>query len=163
MQRRDFLKGAAILSAAGTVMPVLAASTQAHAMTDKSCGRRRFTLTNTYQLVAPEGSAGVVKLWVPLPENTAFQQVEKLNFSGTYQDAYISANNHYGAKTLFATWPDAKGKMTLTLELVIETQDWEPVKSGELSHYRAPAKPEYPADVAIYLKPTKHIDRKSVV
>lgn len=74
MQRRDFLKGAAILSAAGTVMPVLAASTQAHAMTDKSCGRRRFTLTNTYQLVAPEGSAGVVKLWVPLPENTALDR-----------------------------------------------------------------------------------------
>ena len=163
MQRRDFLKGAAILSAAGTVMPVLAASTQASSMADKACGRRRFTLTNTYQLVAPEGSLGVVKLWVPLPENTAFQQVEKLNFSGTYQDAYISANNHYGAKTLFATWPDAKGKMTLTLELVIETQDWEPLKSGELTHYRAPAKPEYPADVSIYLKPTKHMPVDGIV
>ncbi|EGM70827.1 transglutaminase-like enzyme, putative cysteine protease [Shewanella sp. HN-41] len=102
-------------------------------------------------------------MWIPLPEETAFQQIRKLDFNGTYQDAYISTNNAYGAKTLFATWPDAKGKMTITVELVIETEDWEPIKGGELTHYRTPTELHYPADVALYLQPTKHMPIDGIV
>lgn len=163
MQRRDFLKTAALLSTAAAMTPVLASAKSSVIEQPSSGGRRRFTLINTYDLKAPYGSEGVVNLWIPLPEDTAFQQVRKLDFNGTYQDAYISTNNAYGAKTLFATWPDAKGKMTITVELVIETEDWEPVKSGELTHYRAPAKPEYPADVTLYLQPTKHMPIDGIV
>ncbi|WP_297895748.1 transglutaminase family protein [Shewanella sp.] len=163
MQRRDFLKTAALLSTAAAMTPVLASAKSSVIEQPSSGGRRRFTLINTYDLKAPYGSEGVVNLWIPLPEDTAFQQVRKLDFNGTYQDAYISTNNAYGAKTLFATWPDAKGKMTLTVELVLETEDWEPVKRGELTHYRTPTNLHYPADVALYLQPTKHMPIDGIV
>ncbi|MCP3127902.1 transglutaminase-like domain-containing protein [Shewanella sp. KJ2020] len=163
MQRRDFLKTAALLSTAAAMTPVLASAKSSVIEQPSSEGRRRFTLMNTYDLKAPYGSEGAVNLWIPLPEDTAFQQVRKLNFNGTYQDAYISTNNAYGAKTLFATWPDAKGKMTITVELVIETEDWEPVKRGELTHYRTPTKLHYPADIALYLQPTKHMPIDGIV
>lgn len=163
MQRRDFLKTAALLSTAAAMTPVLASAKSSAIELPASEGRRRFALMNTFDLKAPYGSEGVVNLWIPLPEDTAFQQVRKLDFNGTYQDAYISTNNAYGAKTLFATWPDAKGKMTITVELVIETEDWEPVKRGELTHYRTPTKLHYPADVALYLQPTKHMPIDGIV
>ncbi|PIW59459.1 transglutaminase family protein [Shewanella sp. CG12_big_fil_rev_8_21_14_0_65_47_15] len=163
MQRRDFLKTAALLSTAAAITPVLASAKSSVIELPSTGGRRRFSLINAYHLQAPFGSEGVVNLWIPLPEDTAFQQVRKLDFNGTYQDAYISTNNAYGAKTLFATWPDAKGKMTITVELVIETQDWEPVKAGELTHYRTPTKLHYPADVALYLQPTKHMPIDGIV
>ncbi|WP_198782752.1 transglutaminase-like domain-containing protein [Shewanella putrefaciens] len=163
MQRRDFLKTAALLSTAAAMTPVLASAKSSTIELPSSEGRRRFALMNTFDLKAPYGSEGVVNLWIPLPEDTAFQQVRKLDFNGTYQDAYISTNNAYGAKTLFATWPDAKGKMTITVELVIETEDWEPVKRGELTHYRTPTKLHYPADVALYLQPTKHMPIDGIV
>lgn len=163
MQRRDFLKTAALLSTAAAMTPVLASAKSSTIELPSSEGRRRFALMNTFDLKAPYGSEGVVNLWIPLPEDTAFQQVRKLDFNGTYQDAYISTNNAYGAKTLFATWPDAKGKMTITVELVIETEDWEPVKRGELTHYRTPTNLHYPADVALYLQPTKHMPIDGIV
>lgn len=163
MQRRDFLKTAALLSTAAAMTPVLASAKSSTIELPSSEGRRRFALMNTFDLKAPYGSEGVVNLWIPLPEDTAFQQVRKLDFNGTYQDAYISTNNAYGAKTLFATWPDAKGKMTLTVELVLETEDWEPVKRGELTHYRTPTNLHYPADVALYLQPTKHMPIDGIV
>ncbi|GIU04280.1 transglutaminase-like domain-containing protein [Shewanella morhuae] len=164
MQRRNFLKSAAILSTAGFITPVLASSSQSSVVEHSSAdGRRRFTLINTYHLVAPEGSEGVVKLWIPLPEDTQFQWVRKLSFTGSFKDAYITSNNRYGAKTLFATWPDAKSSMTMTVELDIETLDWEPVKSGALAHYRTPTEISYPADVEHYLLPTKHMPINGIV
>lgn len=164
MQRRNFLKSAAILSTAGFITPVLASSSKSSVVEHSSSdGRRRFILTNTYHLVAPEGSEGVVKLWIPLPEDTQFQRVSKLNFTGSFKDAYISSNNSYGAKTLFATWPDAKDSMTMTVELDIETLDWEPLKSGALTHYRTPTQIHYPADVERYLLPTKHMPINGIV
>ncbi|PTA50912.1 hypothetical protein C9I43_10510 [Shewanella morhuae] len=164
MQRRNFLKSAAILSTAGFITPVLASSSLPSVVEHSSAdGRRRFTLINTYHLVAPEGSEGVVKLWIPLPEDTQFQWVRKLSFTGSFKDAYITSNNRYGAKTLFATWPDAKSSMTMTVELDIETLDWEPVKSGALVHYRTPTEISYPADVEHYLLPTKHMPINGIV
>ncbi|MCU8001642.1 MULTISPECIES: transglutaminase-like domain-containing protein [unclassified Shewanella] len=164
MQRRNFLKSAAILSTAGFITPVLASSSKSSVVEHGSSdGRRRFTLINTYHFIAPEGSEGVVKLWIPLPEDTQFQLVSQLNFTGSFKDAYISSNNSYGAKTLFATWPDAKANMTITVELDIETIDWEPVKSGALTHYRTPEQIHYPADVERYLLPTKHMPLNGIV
>ncbi len=105
----------------------------------------------------------MVKLWIPLVEDTQFQQLRKLNFKGNFQDAYITADNSYGAKTLFATWPDAKGKMELQLVMELETLDWEPLKNGELEHYRAPKTIQYPVDVERYLLPTKHMPIDGIV
>ncbi|SQI43167.1 Transglutaminase-like superfamily [Leminorella richardii] len=164
MKRRSFLKGAALLSTAGLVSPVMANGISSTQHESKSTdGRRRFTLTQSYHLVPPEGSSGVVKLWIPVVEDTPFQRLLDLKFSGSYQDAFITTNNHYGAKTLFATWPDAKGKMEMTVEMVIETLDWEPLKNNALAHWRAPKEVQFPIDVEYYLRPTAHMPITGIV
>lgn len=164
MERRNFLKSAAILSAAGFINPAIATTSKVQEQhLAEISERRRFTLTQSYNLIAPEGSEGIVKLWIPIPEETHFQQLRKFTFNGNYQDAYVTADNSYGAKTLFATWPDSKGKLTVNVEMIIETLDWEPAKKGELKAYKAPEKIRYPADVERYLKPTQHMPIDGIV
>lgn len=104
MQRRQFLKNSVLLSAAGLVGPaVISQTVRAAEPSVAPVARRRFVLSQTYKLNPPKGSHGVVKLWIPLPVDTAFQQMTALAFSGNYKQAYVTTNNTYGAKTLFAT------------------------------------------------------------
>ena len=63
-----------------------------------------FTNSRNLRLVAPKGSQGQTNLWVPLPFNGEYQQVKSIHFEGNYMNAYVTENNKYGAKTLFATW-----------------------------------------------------------
>ena len=161
MKRRNFLKSTAIIPALGLIGAVKTVIAQEQ--TNVQSSRRQFKLIQTYDLKAPQGSDGVLKLWIPVPEDTHFQQLRSMKFNGNYQDASVTANNSYAAKTLFATWPNAKGKPTMTVEMVIETQDWEPMKNGALKNYKAPKKISYPADVERYLKPTAHMPVDGIV
>jgi hypothetical protein len=129
MQRRQFLKNSVLLSAAGLVGPaVISQTVHAAEPSVAPVARRRFVLSQTYKLNPPKGSSGVVKLWIPLPVDTAFQQMTALAFSGNYKQAYVTTNNTYGAKTLFATWPDSQGELLINVDIDIETADWEPLK-----------------------------------
>jgi hypothetical protein len=129
MQRRQFLKNSVLLSAAGLVGPaVISQTVRAAEPSVAPVARRRFVLSQTYKLNPPKGSSGVVKLWIPLPVDTAFQQMTALAFSGNYKQAYVTTNNTYGAKTLFATWPDSQGELLINVDIDIETADWEPLK-----------------------------------
>ena len=131
MQRRQFLKNSVLLSAAGLVGPaVISQTVRAAEPSVAPVARRRFVLSQTYKLNPPKGSSGVVKLWIPLPVDTAFQQMTALAFSGNYKQAYVTTNNTYGAKTLFATWPDSQGELLINVDIDIETADWEPLKEA---------------------------------
>ena len=130
--------------------------------TPKEAGRH-FELSLVHKLVPPKGSEGVTRLWVPLPEDTVFQRVRQIAFNGNYRDAYITSNNAYGAKTLFAEWPDAGNQPELTITLEITTSDWEPEQNGLLKDYRAPAAITYPKDVEPYLLATEHIKLDGIV
>ncbi|UYM55354.1 transglutaminase-like domain-containing protein [Leclercia adecarboxylata] len=157
MQRRQFLKNSVLLSAAGLVGPALANETVKTSLAPIApVMRRRFVLSQTYKLVPPQGSSGVVKLWIPLPVDTAFQQMTGMAFTGNYQQAYVTTNNAYGAKTLFATWPKSEGDLLLQLDLEIETADWEPLKHDALKNWQAPEQIVYPLAVKPYLLPTTH-------
>lgn len=157
MQRRQFLKNSVLLSAAGLVGPALANETVKTSLAPIApVMRRRFVLSQTYKLVPPQGSSGVVKLWIPLPVDTAFQQMTGMAFTGNYQQAYVTTNNAYGAKTLFATWPKSEGELLLQLDLEIETADWEPLKHDALKNWQAPEQIVYPLAVKPYLLPTTH-------
>lgn len=157
MQRRQFLKNSVLLSAAGLVGPALASETVKTSLAPIApVMRRRFVLSQTYKLVPPQGSSGVVKLWIPLPVDTAFQQMTGMAFTGNYQQAYVTTNNAYGAKTLFATWPKSEGDLLLQLDLEIETADWEPLKHDALKNWQAPEQIVYPLAVKPYLLPTTH-------
>lgn len=157
MQRRQFLKNSVLLSAAGIVGPSIVSRTvQAAEPAIMPVARRRFVLSQTYKLNPPKGSNGVVKLWIPLPVDTAFQQMTNLAFSGNYKQAYVTTNNAYGAKTLFASWPDSQGELLIKVDLDIETADWEPLQHDALKNWQAPEQITYPLDAKPYLLPTTH-------
>lgn len=122
-----------------------------------------YEFTQTYDLVAPKGSSGETKLWIPLPSNTAYQDIKSLTYSGNYQNAYITENNQYGAKTLFAIWDEKAEKRDLKVTLVVETRDREPMAQKALENYQVPEKIVYGIDVQPYLLPTEHIKTDGIV
>lgn len=122
-----------------------------------------YELTENYDLVAPKGSQGKTQLWVPIPFNSEYQQVKSIQFEGNYQQAYITENNQYGAKTLYATWDEKADKRNLNLTLLIETKDREPMAQKALADYKVPEKITYSIDVLAYLKSTDHIKIDGIV
>ncbi|MDF3828989.1 MULTISPECIES: transglutaminase-like domain-containing protein [unclassified Pseudocitrobacter] len=159
MERRNFLKSAAALSTLGLVSPVFSESKQVAQPAVVSSGKaRRFVMTQTYSLKAPKGSEGLVNLWIPVPEDTAFQQLLDLSFSGNYQKATLNANNRYGAKMLFVTWADSKGALDIKVEMTIETRDWEVLKENKLADWQLPESDAViPDEIKPFLQPTAHI------
>ncbi|MDR2639576.1 MAG: transglutaminase family protein [Helicobacteraceae bacterium] len=158
--RRDFIKTTAIAFGALAAAPSAFGDTP-RSENAASAQTRRFTITQKYALQAPEGSGGVANLWIPLPDDQSFQRLTRLSFSGDYRDAYITTNNDYGAKTLFATWNDAKKSPKIDLSIEVETRDWE--TAGALGDYRAPKAIRYPKEVEPFLKPTKHMPVDGIV
>ncbi|QIW15320.1 hypothetical protein A4G20_02700 [Pasteurellaceae bacterium RH1A] len=143
---------------AGFTVPAFAANLPAHNTTVHT-----YELTQTYTLEVPKGSSGETNLWIPLPFNNDYQDVKSLEFDGNFQQAYITENNAYGAKTLFAKWDKEAVSRNLKLKLVIETKDREPMAQKALEGYVPPEKIIYSVDVLEYLKPTAHIKTDGIV
>lgn len=122
-----------------------------------------YEFTQSYDLVVPQGSSGTTNLWIPLPSDTDYQKVKSIEFEGSYKTAYITENNAYGAKTLYATWDKDAPKRDMKVKLVIQTQDREPMAQGALKDYQMPEKIIYSVDVLEYLKPTAHIKTDGIV
>lgn len=146
-----------------TTALLAAMSSQAQTLSNQNTTSHTYEFTQTYDLQVPKGSTGDTKLWVPLPFSNDYQTVKSIEFNGNYQQAYITENNQYGAKTLYATWDKNAQKRDLKVKLVIETKDREPMKQGLLKDYQAPEKIEYSVDVQQYLKPTQHIKTDGIV
>ncbi|MGY4676442.1 transglutaminase-like domain-containing protein [Pasteurella sp. P03HT] len=148
---------ATLLATCSTV--ALATSVQQNYHTDI----HTYELTKSFNLAVPKGSAGETNLWVPLPFNNEYQEVKSVKFEGNYKSAYITENNQYGAKTLFANWDENADKRNLKIQLVIQTKDREPMLQGALKDYKVPHKIQYSVDVLEYLKPTTHIKTDGIV
>lgn len=122
-----------------------------------------YELTQTYDLQPLKGSDGQTKLWIPIPFNNDYQEVKSLSFEGDYNQAYLTENNSYGAKTLYAEWDKNASKRGLTLKMVIQTRDREPMLQKALANYQVPAEIIYSVDVQKYLEPTTHIQTDGIV
>lgn len=122
-----------------------------------------YEMTQNYALIAPKGAEGETDLWIPLPFDNEYQKVLSMQFEGNYQQAYITENNRYGAKTLYAQWDKNAPKRDLKLKLVIQTQDREPMLQKQLENYLAPEQIQYSVDVLKYLEPTDHIKTDGIV
>lgn len=146
-----------------TTALLAAMSSQAQTLSNPNTTSHTYEFTQTYDLQVPKGSTGDTKLWVPLPFSNDYQTVKSIEFNGNYQQAYITENNQYGAKTLYATWDKNAQKRDLKVKLMVETKDREPMKQGLLKDYQAPEKIEYSVDVQQYLKPTQHIKTDGIV
>ncbi len=122
-----------------------------------------YEFNQNYDLIVPQGSKGETNLWVPLPFSNDYQDVKSIEFEGNYNKAYITENNQYGAKTLFANWDEKAQKRLLKVKLVVQTKDREPMASGALANYQVPENIIYSVDVQEYLKPTTHIKTDGIV
>lgn len=122
-----------------------------------------YELTQNYNLVVPKGSQGETNLWIPLPSDNAYQKVLALDYEGDFNQAYITENNTYGAKTLYAQWNKDATKREIKLKLTIQTQDREPMLQQALNDYQVPEKIVYSVDVQKYLEPTDHIKTDGIV
>ncbi|UKH17327.1 transglutaminase-like domain-containing protein [Actinobacillus pleuropneumoniae] len=122
-----------------------------------------YEFNQNYDLVVPQGSKGETNLWVPLPFSNDYQDVKSIEFEGNYNKAYITENNQYGAKTLFANRDEKAQKRLLKVKLVVQTKDREPMATGALNGYQPPEKIIYSVDVQEYLKPTTHIKTDGIV
>ena len=78
-------------------------------------------------------------------------------------NAYVTENNKYGAKTLFATWDKDAQKRDLKVTMVIETKDREPMVKGALGELYSTKDIQYSVDVQEYLKATPHIKTDGIV
>ncbi|WP_386687766.1 transglutaminase-like domain-containing protein [Lonepinella sp. MS14437] len=138
-------------------------SAQAQNVPNPNTNTHSYEFTQNYDLIVPQGSKGATNLWVPLPFNNDYQKVQSIEFDGNFKHAYISENNQYGAKTLYANWDEKAEKRHLNIKLVVQTQDREPMQQGLLKDYQSPEKIEYSIDVQQYLKPTQHIKTDGIV
>ena len=171
MKRRDFLMRSAVTCVAGgSLTPVLAQTTVSEITPDNKTNkmadgttRRRFKVIQQHQLIRPFKVEGPAKLWIPLPEDTHFQELVEYRYSGTFKEAFVTDQNDYKAQTLFAIWPDSTAPMALTLEAVIETQNWEPALKGELQGYQPPAQINYPQETQLFLKATEMMPLDGIV
>ncbi|RPH27772.1 transglutaminase family protein [Buttiauxella warmboldiae] len=165
MERRLFLKSVAALSTIGLVRPSFAKTQHIdNPAISISAASRRFVMTQSYNLQAPEGSKGKVNLWIPVPEDTPFQTLLDLSFKGNYQQARLNANNAYGARMLFVTWPDSEGKLDIQVSMTIETRDWEVFKDNKLADWMLPEQDAViPNEIKSFLLATPHIPVDGIV
>lgn len=147
MQRRSFLKGTAILSTAILVSPSFALTQEEENPFGITNKPRKFSITNKYVINPSEESAQV---WIPLPKEETYHKVIDLKFSGNYEEAKIVTND-YDTKVLYAKWN--KGEKNRELELTFDV-----IMQQRVTNFsKATSKTDYPSDVAVYLKGTKHI------
>lgn len=152
--KKHFL--AAFVAAAGVMA-------QAASIQSPNTSVHTYEMTQTYDLAVPKGSAGETRLWIPLPFNSDYQNVQSIQFEGNFKQAYVTENNRYAAKTLFATWDKDAATRQLKLKMVIQTRDREPMLQKMLDGYQPPQNIIYAADVQEYLKPTPHIKTDGIV
>jgi len=143
MQRRDFLKTGLILGA-GFIMPNI------YEIKAKAGDSKRvFILENSYDLNHEDAKA-MAKLWIPIPYDSDYQLVGKLNFDGNYDEAFITNENDYLAKTLFAKWSKKESKK-LNLKMTLKVKD----RSVDLS--KASDSMVFPLETLKFIEPTEHI------
>jgi len=172
MDRRSFLINSGLVGAMGGLLSAPAFAQGTAAAPDIAVGvssvvdipTRHFVMTQTYDLRAPEGSTGPMRLWVPLPENMLpYQVLRGVQWSGDYQSAAIATEPEFGAQSLFLQWDDCQGPMHLTVEMAIDTKDYLLGRNQLLVQYQVPEKLEYPAELQRFLEGSRHIKIDGIV
>ncbi|HLS21311.1 MAG TPA: transglutaminase family protein [Paenalcaligenes sp.] len=170
MNRRNFLIGSSVLGVVGSLSSSMAWSQslsmplQPQQEAGAEVAPRFFSMTQSYELEAPYGSQGEMRLWIPLPEPMApYQVLRRLHWEGDFQQASIVSEPRFGVQSLFVQWEDCQGPMHLDVVMDVETRDWLLGRQGLLDDYKPPAELIYPVGVAPYLQGSRHIKIDGVV
>lgn len=146
MKRRTFLKSSAVLGTSMLVVPNFAFA-QANNPFGIDTTPRKFSIVNSFSLEPSEEAA---QLWIPLPLEESYQKVVRVSYEGNYKEAYISNENPYNTKILYAKWEKGTEKRELTVNLDIVTQ------SRSVNFNKANTSVNFPEEVKEYLKGTTH-------
>lgn len=167
MNRRKFLLNSSLLGAASMVTTRAALAQPARVHTPGAgagAETRSFTMVQSYDLEAPYGSEGKMKLWIPLPEHFApYQVVRRLHWTGDYQQAFLVTEPEFGVQSLFVAWDDCQGPMHLEVQMDLDMRDWLLARQGVLADYEQPDELVYPAELQRYLQGSRHIKIDGIV
>lgn len=146
MQRRDFLKTAALIPLAQSLPSWAALS---------SGPWRQFEITYDIDLKAGNGP---VQLWLPLPQDAgSYQQAFSVDWSGAPPGARMLRDNRYGARVFHAAWNDGAVAGPLRLSARVATSE----RSVDLSARKVP--PLGDTTAALYLQPTASMPVDGIV
>lgn len=147
MQRRTFLKSAAVVGTTMAVTPSIVLSNTKSNPFGITKKPRKFTVTNSYDL---EANDQIARLWIPLPLDSSYQKVLKISYDGNFDEAFISNNNPYNTKLLYAKWnKNSKSrKIVVTFDIIMQE------RTANLS--KATNSTNFPEDVKQFLKGTAH-------
>jgi transglutaminase-like putative cysteine protease len=158
MNRRDFIKSAALLPAV-TVLPPFAFSAFAAA-----AKWRVFEVTTRVEVLKPEGAT---RVWLPLPlmADTDYQKNLGSTWSIDGGTAVRATDGKYGAELIAAEWPIGVKSPVVTLtsrfatidRAVDLTKPGEVVKAGRAELQRYLAATEYMPTDGIVLDPARDI------
>lgn len=150
MQRRTFIKGAAIVGSTFSIIPntIFAKTKEGNDPFDIGVVSRAFSITNTFSL---ELSDEIAQLWIPLPFDSSYQKVVKLSYNGDFDEAYISNDNPYNTKLLYAKWNKGSKSRKLDIKIDVITQ----TRVSNLSS--ANSDQNYSDEIREFLKATQHV------
>lgn len=122
--RRELL-GAAAATAAGSLVPGFARA-QERRFAPEPGAWRNFEFTTRVELVKPTGAA---RVWLPIPSlDTEYQRSLDNDWTGNAAVARVVADSHYGAKMLYAEFPEGSAAPVLQLTSRVRTRsratDW---------------------------------------
>jgi transglutaminase-like putative cysteine protease len=150
MKRRSFVAAAA----ASPLVMMLHAPSAGRAAPAGATGRwRSFELVVT---VNRSADTGRTRLWLPLPQDTPWQRVESVTWSGNAPALGIYRDTGSGVRAFHAAWSDSAGPRTVTLTTRVGTLD----RHSDLAAASAGSIPEH---VAKFLKPNAMITTDGIV
>ena len=147
MERRFFLKGATLLASSVMVTPSILFGSLDIYRFGISKKPRIFSIENSYDL---DINDQVARLWIPLPLDSNYQKVLKISYDGDFDTGYISNDNPYNTKLLYAKWDKNSKSRKLTVKFDIIMQE----RSADLS--LASNSSSFTSEVKEFLKGTPH-------
>jgi len=152
MERRRFFRQSALAIGVASAWPGMVWAGEPSA--------RKFRVTYDFDIKYEE-KAYPVRLWNPLPMDTAYQKVRFFTQAGNYDSYNINTENPYDARTLYAQWDKSDKSKKLRIEMLIETRE-RTVPLEKISKASALNLP-IPEEVTQYLAPTEHIPTDGII
>ncbi len=122
---------------------------------EKQTNKKRIKLIYNVELPYKDAT----RLWIPVPMNTSYQRLMDIEVSGNASKIWLTRESVYDTPILYMEFQNSSDKKIAEIAFYVEIWDrdkikWEslPTKNGKI-----------PQDVALYLKPTRHIQTDGIV
>ena len=148
MQRRTFIKGAAIVSSGLVISPSFVFSKSNEDIFGIGENRRAFSVTNSFFISSNDE---VARLWIPLPFDCSYQKVVKISYDGDFDEAFMHNQNPYNTKILYVKWNKNSKSRKLNIKMDIVTNP------RRVNFKNATSSQNYSDEVKVFLEGTTHV------